>query len=583
VGLLAIATGTLTYIVSESTMRVLVFLLIGTLAFAQHQHSADPEDARLDLAKLPAPQVIAGLGHAHITITTKSSEAQKWFDQGLAALHCFWDYEALRAFEQAVRLDPDCAMCHWGLARALDSRGGDKEQHKAELKKAEDLASKTSDHEQRYIRADAESEKKKDDESEAEYAKRMEALIDRYPDDLEARLLYGLSLNHGYTNDGDPRPGALYGQSVLREILQQHPDNAAANHYWIHAVEGSHPELAIPSAEKLGSLAPDSGHMVHMPGHIFYRVGQYERARQIFLDSMRVDRAYMDKQHVPEKHDWNYAHNIAYLIADCAEEGKYQEAQQHARLLQGLYNDPDHSGAANFYVLQIGSTETRLAIRFADWERVIQHPLQFGVPDSKVNVWARNYRDGLLAYAKGMKAAESGQLDEAEHRAAVLDALLWRLSKEELDEDNEKWRDRVLKLLGIASLELRGDTEMGKGNLDHGRKVLERASKDEKELGYTEPPQYSRPPLEVLGGALIRAGKYEEARQAYKKDLEERPNSGFALYGIATAWEKQGKHSEAVKAYREFLDAWQHADPELSQIKTAQAYIRTETVAQAGH
>lgn len=562
-------------------MRVLVFVLFATFAFAQHQHSADPENARLDLAKLPVPQAMNGLGHAHITITTSSPEAQRWFDQGLAALHCFWDYEALRAFQQAVRLDPDCAMCHWGLARALDSRGGDKDQQKAELKKAEDLAPKVSDHEQRYIRADVAGSKKKDDDAEAAYAKQMEALIDRYPDDIEARLLYALSLNRGYSAEGEPRSGSLYGQAVLREILQQHPDNAAANHYWIHAVEGSHPELAIASAEKLGLLAPDSGHMVHMPGHIFYRVGEYERARQIFLDSMHVDRTYMDRQHVSEKDNWNYVHNIAYLIADCAEEGKYQEAQEHARRLQGLYDDPDNSGAANFYVLQIGSTDTRLAIRFADWDSAIRHPLQFGVPDSKVSVWARNYRDGLLVYAKGMKAAESGQLDEAEHQAGVLDALLWRLSKEDFDNDNEKWRDRVLKLLGTASLELRGDTEMGRGNLDQGRKLFERASKEEKEIGYSEPPQYSRPPMEVLGGALIRTGRYEEAREAYKKDLEERPHSGFALYGIATAWEKQGKHAEAVKAYREFLNAWSHADSELSQIKTAQAYVHSETIAQA--
>jgi len=562
-------------------MRCLLVLLLSAFAFAQHQHSTDPDGTRLDLAKLPAPQHIDGLGHAHITITTKSQEAQEWFDQGLAALHCFWDYEALRAFEQAVRLDPDCAMCHWGVARALESRGGEKDLQKAELKKAQELASKASDHEQRYIRADAAGEDKKDDEAEAAYAKEIEALIDRYPDDLDARLLYGLSLNHGYTDDGDPRPGSLYGQSVLREILEQHPDNAAANHYWIHAVEGSHPEWALKSAERLGSLAPASGHMVHMPGHIFYRVGDYERGRQSFLDAMRVDRTYMDTQHVAEKDDWNYVHNIAYLIADCAEEGRRQEAQQYAKLLEGSYSDPDHSGAANFYVLQIGTTATRLAIRFGDWDAAIADPLHFGVPDSKLSEWVRDYREGLLAYVKGMKAAESGQTEEAEHQDGILDALLWRLSSEDVDEDNKHGRDRVVKILGTASLELRGDTEMGKGDLEDGRKLLERAAKEEKDLGYSEPPQYSRPPEEILGAALIRAGRYEEAREAYQKDLQERPHSGFALYGIAHAWQKEGKHVEAAKAYREFLDAWSHADPELSQIKTAQAYVQSQTIAQA--
>jgi tetratricopeptide (TPR) repeat protein len=320
--------------------------------------------------------------------------------------------------------------------------------------------------------------------------------------------------------------------------------------------------------------------MVHMPGHIFYRVGDYERARQIFLDSMRVDRNYMDKQHVAENDDWNYAHNIAYLIADCAEEGKYQEAKEHARLLQGLSNDPDRSGAPNFYVLQIGSTQERLAIRFGDWESAIEHPLQFGVADAKVSVWARDYRDGLTAYARGMKAAESRDFTEAERESQTLDATLWRLSKEDLDDDNKGPRDRVLKLLGTASLELHGATAAHNGDLEAGRKLLERASKEEKELGYSEPPQYSRPPLEVLGEALIQAGKYKEAREAYQSDLLERPKSGFALYGIAAAWDKEGNRAEAAKAYREFLAAWSNADPDLVQVKVAKAYVGGETVAQ---
>ncbi len=149
---------------SRHAAKVLGFLLIGTLSFAQHQHTRDPEAARLDLAKLPAPERIEGLGRAHIAITTKSPEVQQWFDQGLAALHCFWDYESLRAFQQAVRLDPDCAMCHWGLARALASHGGEKDLEKAELKKAEELGVKASAHDQRYIRADVARDKEKDDD-----------------------------------------------------------------------------------------------------------------------------------------------------------------------------------------------------------------------------------------------------------------------------------------------------------------------------------------------------------------------------------------------------------------------------------
>lgn len=568
--------------VTSVKIFISVLLLASVCGFAQNPHHHAPETARVDLAKLPAPQHLDGIGHAHLTITTKSAEVQQWFDQGLALLHCFWDYEALRAFEQAVRLDSDCAMCHWGIAQALASRGGDKDQARVMMKKAAELAPKASDHEQRYIRAYAKSEDdKKSEEAEAAFAKEMEGLIDHYPDDLDARLLYALSLNHGYDDEGSPRTGSLYGQAVLRELLAQHPDNAAANHYWIHAVESSHPEWAIESAKKLGSLAPASGHMVHMPGHIFYRVGDYKRARLIFLDSMRVDRDYMDRQHVKPADDWNYAHNISYLIADCAEEGRYQEAREHAQALAGLSNDPDHSGNPNFYVLQVGSTDERLAIRFGDWDSAIAHPLQFGVPDEKVSVWARGYRDGLLAYARGMKSAQSAQIAEAEQQSGTLDALLWRLSTEDLDDDSKFSRDRVLNLLGTASLELRGEISSAKGDIEGARKLLERASKEEMEIGYSEPPQYSRPPLEVLGEALIAAGRFAEAREVYAKDLIERPHSGFALYGIATAWEKEGKRDQAAKAYREFLDAWANADADLSQVKTAQAYLSTQTVAQS--
>jgi hypothetical protein len=212
-------------------------------------------------------------------------------------------------------------------------------------------------------------------------------LVDHYPDNIDFKLLFALDTMHGY-DKGDASAGSVYSQAMLRELLHDHPDNAAANHYWIHAIEPSdHPDWALESAEKLGKLAPQSGHMVHMPGHIFYRMGDYERARQIFLAAKHVDEDYMATQHVAIANDWNYAHNLSYLIADCAEEGRYAEALEHTHSLAGLADDPDHSKNPGFYVMQIGSTESRLAIRFADWDHVIAHPMQFGVSDDRLNVW----------------------------------------------------------------------------------------------------------------------------------------------------------------------------------------------------
>ncbi len=552
----------------------IVALLVCTCLQAQTHHHGPQEGSSVDLEKLPAPQRIKGIGSAHIAITTKSAETQQWFDQGIALLHCFWDYEALRAFAQATRLDPNCAMCHWGLYRAMNLRGGDPEQAKKELAKAKELSTNATDHEQRYIRAYAESEGKQDDEGERIFAKEMEALITHYPDDLEAKLMYALSNGRGYTEKGDPRPGTLYGQAMLRDLLQDYPDNPAANHYWIHAMEVTdHPERALQSADILGGLAPASGHMVHMPGHIFYRVGDYERARQIFLHALRVDQDYMAKQHVSPHDDWNYAHNIAYLIADCAEEGRYVEALEHARSLAGLANDPDNSGNPWFYVLQIGSAPARLAIRFAKWDDVIAHPMQFGVSDDKVSIWARGYRDGLVQYARGMKAVDESRVGEAEKDSDLLDALLWRVSQEDVKDADKSGRDQATRILGTASLELRGDLASAKGDLDAGRKLLERADEQEKKVGYSEPPQYSRPALEVLGMACIRAGKFDDARKVFQRVLQGRPRSGWALYGIALAWDKEGKREEAAKSYRDFLDAWSNADSDLAQVKEAHSYL----------
>jgi tetratricopeptide (TPR) repeat protein len=551
---------------------VLLSILLCSCILAQgHQHNP-PDQPKVDLAKLPAPQHMEGLGGGHIQITTKSPDAQKWFDQGVAAMHCFWDYEALRAFEQSVRLDPDCAMCHWGIAEALQFRGGADDQVKSELGKAKELSGRASDRDQRIIRAYAQANEKKGDDSEREVSKALATLVDRYPDDVELRLLLAQAAGGGY-DKGDASPGAIYSQAI-RDILREHPDNAAANHYWIHAVEASdHPESALDSANKLGALAPASGHMVHMPGHIFYRMGEYERARQIFLAAVKVDEDYMAVQHVSIRDDWNYAHNLSYLVADCAEEGRYAEALEHVRSLMGVANDPDHSDNPGWYVMQIASTEARLAIRFADWDHVIQHPMKFGVPDDKLNVWARGYRDGLVVFAKGMKAADQDRLEEATVDSDQLDGLLWRLSQEKLEDREKSRRDRVLKTLAGASLELRGDMAARRGNLEPAKQLLEQAQDAENDLGYSEPPMYARPALEVLGAAYIRAAKFDDARDAFGKALVKRPHSGFALYGIALSWDKQGEKQRAAKAYQEFLQAWTNADANLPQAKAANTYL----------
>ncbi len=281
----------------------------------------------------------------------------------------------------------------------------------------------------------------------------------------------------------------------------------------------------------------------------------------------------MAAQHVSVEDDWNYEHNLSYLIADCAEEGRYQEACEYARELESVAKTPGEVQQFGFYVGQLAATSNRLAIRFAKWDDVIEHPMHFDVPDSDLSLATRSYRDGLVAYARGMKAADAGQIDEAERHSGALDAMLWRISQEDLKDDAKSTRDRVLKLLGTASVELRGNIAGRKGDLEGARTLLEQADLKQRELGYSEPPQYSRPALEVLGDACIRAAKFDDARNIFNRVLDQRPHSGWALYGIALAWDKEGKHDEAVKAYHDFLDAWSQADQDLPQLQVARAYL----------
>jgi tetratricopeptide (TPR) repeat protein len=565
--------------------RPLLFLgfvaLLCTNALAQnavmsrHDHTMGPM-----YRELPPPPLMQGIGNASLKITTSSDAAQAYFNQGLRLLHDFWDFEAYRAFKEAARLDPSAAMAYWGEFEALNMRGPVMDGGRAALDKANSLADSVSEHERFYIRA-AEHEVHGDKpEERTAYQHEMESLIDRYPDDVDAQALLALGVMSGYDSDGHPRDGQLYSQSILRNLLTSHPDNAAANHYWIHAMEdSSRPELALHSADVLASMAPNSGHMVHMPGHIYWRVGDYEKARQSFSDSVRVDEAYMAAQGIKPEEDWNYAHNLAYLIAACAEAGRYRQGLDWAKKLRDMPM-PQEMGSARF-VTWAGASVARVHVRFSDWQAVPKDPISFGTNAASVSAPAQAYSDGLNVYSKGMAALERGDAAEASQQADALDASLWRLEaakpkKMEGDAAEDHSGDdpsEVLNLLGTMSLDLRGGLEAAQGDAAAGIKLLQQAAEKEKNLGYSEPPRYFRPEQESIGYAYLKSKQWEKARDAFNEALKERPKNGHALYGIAQSYAMAGDATHATAAYRDFLSAWQHADGDLPQIKQANAWL----------
>ena len=584
------------------------FLLVGSAlqAAPQNPMSSHSMDMREEIApeKLPPPEKLTGIGNAHIRITA-SPEAQMWFDQGLNLLHDFWDYESVRAFEQSVRVDPRCAMCYWGIYQAEKFRHSNAKYYSNQaLAKAVALKGHAGKAERLYIEASAaaeaaekseEEDKRKGESKEVQLYRK---LVKSNPKDMQARIFLAEALSDGYDDDDQPRDGQKEALTILQTVLKEDPANSAANHYWIHAVEPSqHPEQALHSAEILGSLAPTSGHMVHMPGHIFYRIGDYARAKESFAASRKADEAYMQAQHVQVDDDWNYVHNLMYAIANLMELGELNEATALSAKLKGARGELE----STLYPWSPRDAMSRLdprlpvALRSADWASALALLKSSDPPAALPNLQFLGRQ--LTQFTIGMQALDDHDLSRAEQASAEFDAGLWRISQRLKDEEaaksNEKEKDKkkpdagppklevmpdampkpLVSNLSIMSLELRAGLLVAKKQTAEAKKLYAQAAQEEKSLGYREPPAFIQPVGEAEASALMAASDWTAAEAAYKRALVERPHSGFPLYGIAFASEQAGDVTTATKEYADFLAAWKSADAQLPQLAHARAYL----------
>jgi tetratricopeptide (TPR) repeat protein len=547
---------------------------------------------------LPVPEKLSGIGNVHLQVTG-SPEAQMWFDQGLNLLHDFWDYESARAFEQSVRIDPRCAMCYWGLYKALSFYHGTAQGYAGQaLAKAIRLKDHASKHERFYIEASAAHEdalkKAKPARNSSQDLQLMRKLAKKYPKDTEGRIFLASSLEDGFDAKGEPRPGQKEALAMFESVMKDDPENSAANHYYIHALEASaHPEQALHSAEILAGLAPASGHMVHMPGHIFFRIGDYARAERAFAASMQVDERYMREQHVQPDYDWNYVHNLMYAIANLMEEGKLKDATALSMKLTGARGELE----STLYIFQprdsISRIDPRLpvALRRADWIQVLA--LSRAIAPSATEPNLRFLARQLADFAAGMQAVESRDLAKAEELSARFDAELWRRSQQLKDSSAVQAKaannapggppklqvvpdallQPIVSSLSIMSLELRASVLTAQKQTTEAKGLFAQAAQEEKALGYREPPAYIRPVGETEGAALMTVGDWTDAKAAYARALIERPRSGFPLYGMAMSSEKAGDLETAAKEYADFLAAWKDADPALPEVTHAHSYI----------
>ncbi|NOT61382.1 MAG: hypothetical protein HOP19_14285, partial [Acidobacteria bacterium] len=276
--------------------------------------------------------LMEGYGQAHMTVTTKSPEAQAFFDQGLALLHSFWFYEADRSFERAAQLDPECAMAQWGIAMAAINET----RRDAAIKRGKELAPKVSEREQLYLAA-VEGRYKGEKSvvqnnaflgATDDYLKNLRKLVVLYPDDLEAKLFFALALMNGYERDGTPRAGTAECLALLQLVVLRQPQHLAAHHYLIHATEsGKRPQDGEAAADLYGTLAPRVGHAVHMPGHTYVHLNRWQDAATAFENSAAVDRAYLrDNKEESDHAAGPYGHNVHFLTMVYNYQGRYRDS-----------------------------------------------------------------------------------------------------------------------------------------------------------------------------------------------------------------------------------------------------------------
>ncbi|HEX8635924.1 MAG TPA: hypothetical protein VF703_17385 [Pyrinomonadaceae bacterium] len=542
-------------------LLVSLFFLASPVSYAQH-HANTP-------AGTGAVTLWRGLGSHHHPISTANAEAQRFFDQGLVLVYAFNHEEAARSFRRAAELDPQAAMAYWGIALAAapnyNSTTMDDARRKTAdeaIRRAVSLAAKVPEHERAYIEAmrrrlspDAGVDQAK---LSLAYKEAMGALARRYPDDLEAATLYAdaaMILNAWklWSATGLPATGTEEIVSTLESVLRRDPNHIGANHLYIHAVEASaQPERALPSADRLGALAPAAGHLVHMPAHVYQRVGDYEASARVNDSAARADRAYIEAnlgahaQHGIYTAAY-YSHNLHFLAAAYSMQGRFADALKAAEQLES--NVRPRLGEMSF-LEDFLPTKTLLLVRFRRWDDVLKSP----PPAASLT-----YTRALWHWARALAHAATCKTAEAEAEQKVFAAALAALP-----EGARFGANAGRDVLQIAAHILGARIAGARGDRKLALQLFRQAVAVEDSLLYSEPPDWYYPPSrESLGGALLAGGEYAEAEHVFRADLARNRRNGRSLFGLAESLQAQGNTYAAALVRQEYERAWKHADAPL--------------------
>ena len=501
--------------------------------------------------------------HRH-PITTTSTEAQRYFDQGLRMVYAFNHEEALLAFEAAARLDPTAAMAYWGIALALGPNintamnQADERRAWEAVQKATSQSTHVSAAERAYIHAIS---KRYSQKSQARgpldkaYAEAMRAVWRQLPNDPDAGVLFAEALMDLrpwdlWTAGGQPRPGTEEIVSTLESILAKFPDHPGACHYYIHSVEASpKPERALECAKGLPDLMPGAGHIVHMPAHIYMRLGRYHDVAEQNAHAANVDEEYLAKRKLNGDYaDTYYTHNLHFFWASLMMEGRQTEALTVARQLTKTITEQEARKDTwkEFYL----PAALWSMIRFGQWD-VLLHELP---PPKTLRVQQAMWRLG-----RGMALAASGRLPGADGEHFILAGLAKRIGHDRTAEEKT-----ARALIKIAERLLAGEIAMHSKKLEEAITALSEALKLEDALPYSEPPLWPIPIRHYLGALFLKAGQSNRAESVYRADLGKNPQNGWAYYGLLQSLRAQKKGREAARIEEQFKKAWVHADVTLT-------------------
>jgi tetratricopeptide (TPR) repeat protein len=510
-----------------------------------------------------------GLGNAHHPVSTSNPAAQQFFDQGLRLIYDFNHYEAARSFQRAAELDPKLAIAYWGIAEAVGPNYNDpasedrfKQAHEA-IQKAVDLSSNASPSEQAYIQAMAKrfpADPKADLKQAAEdYHDAMRDVSKKYPDDLDAATLFaesGMNLHPWglWHVDGTPEAGTEEIVATLESVIRRDPNQLGAVHYYIHATEASpNPERALAGANRLAALAPNAGHIVHMPAHVYIRTGDYEAAVKTNEQAAAVDRAYIKASGAQGIYPlMYYSHNLHFIAMCASMNGNYAEAKRNADLLVANVGPhvKDMPPLEGFMTIPMA-----VDVRFHKWNEILAIPQ----PDSAMKITT-----GFWHFARGMALAGTGKLSEAEAEYKIVSEAEQSTPPDAVFAMpiNNKARD----IMKISEDVLGAKIAVARKDNVQAISLLTAAVSIQDTLKYGEPPDWFFPVRESLGGVLLINRDAPGAEKVFREDLDRNPRNPRSLFGLQQALKAQDRNYDAGFVESEFHNSWKGGEVKVEDL-----------------